>query len=243
MRHASIMRALAAGVVVAGLLALAGCQTKVVTTEGATPLNTVTSSGNGKVSAAPTEAEMNFGVVTRDAKADAALDAANKAAKTIADAVKKAGVADEDIQTANVSVYPEYGNQLEGKAPEITGYNANISVRVKIRDIEKVGDVIAAASGAGANEINGPTFTLGDDAPERDAAIEDAIDDAKHRAEVMAKAAGKSVGGIIAISESGVVAAPYYGGIAERAALADSIAIEPGQLDVTANVTVVFELK
>ena len=58
----------------------------------------------------------------------------------------------------------------------------------------------------------------------------------------MAKAADKSVGTIIAISESGVVATPYYAGVAERAAL-DSVAIEPGQLDVTANVTVVFELK
>lgn len=228
---------------IAGVLALGGC-TKVVTADGTTPLNTVTASGTGEASEAPDEAEMSFGITMRDDKADVALDKASEAADTIIAAIKKAGVDADDVQTQNVSVYPEYGNQSEGKAPQITGYTASVSVRAKIRDIEKVGDVIAAASGAGANEINGPSFTLSDESPTRDIAIEKAIEDAKHRAEVMAKAAGKSLGAIIAVSESGTTAIPYYskGGYTADAALA-AVPIEPGTLDVTANVTVVFELK
>jgi len=155
--------------------------------------------------------------------------------------VKKTGVDDEDIQTQNLSVYPEYRDSTDSKTLEITGYTANVSVRVLIRDIEKVGDVISAASDAGANEISGPTFTLSEEAPARDAAIEKAIDDAKHRAEVMAKAAGKSVGEIISLSETGVDIPVYYAG--ERGYDMAEAAIEPGTLDVTASVTVVFELK
>lgn len=228
---------------VLGVLALGGCTTKLVTSDAATPLNTVTASGTGEASEAPDEAEMSFGITTRSEKADDALDQASNAADKIIAAVKKAGVEGEDVQTQNVSVYPEYREQTEGKAPVISDYTASISVRAKIRDIEKVGDVIAAASGAGANQISGPAFTLSDQSPTRDVAIEKAIEDAKHRGEVMAKAAGKSLGAIISVSEAGVSAIPYYSRDSLAGDAAQAVAIEPGQLDVTANVTVVFELK
>lgn len=236
--------ALALAVLALAALALGGCTTKVVTSDGATPLNTVTAAGAGTASAAPDEAEMTFGVTNRADKADDALKLSTDKAKAIIDAVKKAGVDDKDVQTAAISVYPEYANQTEGKTPQITGYTATISVRAKIRNVDKVGDVIGAAVDVGANEIGGPTFMIGDDSDARDAAIEQAIEDAKRRAETMAKAAGKSLGAIIAVSETGTTAIPYY---SERSAVADTMAagvpIEPGQLDVTANVTVVFELK
>jgi hypothetical protein len=227
------------------VLALGGCQTKVVTSDGATPLNTVTAAGTGTASAAPDEAEMTFGVTNRAEKADDALRPSTDKAKAIIDAVKKAGVDDKDVQTAAISVYPEYANQDEGNTPQITGYSATISVRAKIRNVDKVGDVIGAAVDAGANEIGGPTFTIGDDSDARDTAIEQAIEDAKRRAETMAKAAGKSLGTIIAVSETGTTAIPYYakGAYDTAEALRAAVPIEPGQLDVTANVTVVFELK
>lgn len=224
-----------------GLLALAGCTTKIVTPEGTTPLNTVTATGQGEESAVPDEAEMNFGAVAKDEKADAALKQASETADAIIKAVKNEGVKAEDIQTQNLSVYPEYREPTESQSLEITGYTANVSVKVTIRDIEKIGDIISAASDAGANEISGPSFTLSDESPARDKAIEKAIDDAKHRAEVMAKAAGKSVGTIISVSETGVNIPVYYGDAREYDVA--EAAIEPGTLDVTANVTVVFELK
>ncbi len=226
----------------AGTLALSGCTTKVVTTEGATQLHTVTSSGQGEALAAPDMAEMFFGTTVVAADAKDALGQANETAERIAAAVKGAGVADEDIQTANVSVWPDQNN--EGGKTVITGYRASIQVRVKIRDIDEIGAVIGAASDAGANEIGGPNFMLDDDDAVRSEAIELAIADARARAEVMAEAAGKSLGAIISVSEAGV-SSPIYGGAlyVEAMDAARAVAIEPGQLDIAAQVTVVFELK
>lgn len=224
-----------------GVLALTGCTTKVVTTEGAAPLHTVTAAGEGKAVSAPDMAEMQFGTTVVAADAKAALGQANDTAKKIADAVKGAGVAAEDIQTANVSVWPE--QSFEGDKATITGYRASIQVRVKIREIDEIGTVIGAASDAGTNEIGGPSFMLDDDDAVSAEAIELAIADARARAEVMAEAAGKSLGEIISVSETGVGTPIYYGARGEALDSAGAVAIEPGQLDIMANVTVVFELK
>lgn len=222
-------------------LGLGGCQTKVVTTDGAAPLYTVTAGGTGKVTSPPDTAEMYFGVSVQAEEAGAALEQASATAEEITDAVKRAGVAAEDIQTANVSVYPEQSG--DGNRITITGYRASVQVRVKLRDIEAVGEVITAASGAGANEIGGPTFTLSDDAEVRNEAIELAIDDARTRAGVMAKAAGKSLGEIISVSETGVSIPPLFYDMGARATAEAAVPIEPGQLDISTQVTVVFELK
>lgn len=236
-------RLIVVAIVVAGALAATGCTTKIVTSEGAVPLNTVTSSGTGTSLAAPDTAEMYFGVTVLEPEAKAALDTAGESAEAIVSAIKDAGIPADDVQTANVSVYPEYSGS-EGKAPTVTGYRANVQVRVKIRDLDKIGDVIGAASGAGATDIGGPNFTLDDRDGAEDAAIDDAIADARRRAETMAKAAGKTLGEIISVSEAGVTVPPiYYGGLGRAEAADYSVAIEPGQLDVAANVTVVFELK
>jgi len=223
-----------------GLLVLGGCTTKVVTTEGAAPLYTVTASGTGETFEAPDMAQMYFGATVSADEASAALSQANELAKAITAAAKDAGVAAEDIQTANVSVYPQ--QNYEGDKVTITGYQATIQVSVKIRDIEAVGDVIGAASEAGANEISGPSFMLDDDADANAKAIELAIADARSRAEVMAKASGKSLGEIISVTETGA-STPIYYGAKDSMAAAESVAIEPGQLNISTSVTVVFELK
>lgn len=234
-RFALLVAALAAALV------LGGCSTKVVTTGGAAPLYTVTAGGTGQVAAAPDMAEMFFGasVLAEDAKD--ALSQASSTAEAITAAVKGAGVATDDIQTANVSVWPEQSG--DGEKVTVTGYRASIQVRVKLRDIEKIGDVVAAASDAGANEIGGPTFTLADDTDVRNDAIEIAISDARKRGEVMAKAAGKSLGEIISVSETNVSIPPLYYDMSARAVAESAVPIEPGQLDVSTQVTVVFELK
>jgi len=234
-------KSIAVAALLLGALALAGCQTKVVTTDGAAPLYTVTAGGLGRTVAAPDMAEMYFGSTASAEDAKSALDQASATAEAITDAIKGAGVADEDIQTANVSVYPEQSPGNDGSVV-ITGYRASVQVRVKIRDIDAIGDVIGAASDAGANEIGGPSFTLSDDSDVRNEAIELAIAGARARAEVMAKAAGKSLGEIISVSEAGANAPVYYAAEA-RASLDSAVAIEPGQLDIASNVTVVFELK
>ena len=112
-----------------------------------------------------------------------------------------------------------------------------------MRDIAKLGEVISAANDAGANTISGPSFTIADPAPARAEAIDEAVADARTSAEAMAKAAGKSVGEVLSISSSDVgMVGPMYRS-ADTAEAAKSVPIEPGQLDITANVVVVFELK
>jgi len=223
------------------LVALAGCGATTTTTAGAAA-NTVTASGAGTTQAVPDTAEMSFGVTTMSPNAKSALDEASKTAEQIASAVKRQGIAGEDIQTQDVSVYPQTVDQ-NGKQV-ITGYQASLSVRVKVRDISKLGEVISAANAAGANDISGPSFTIDDPAPARAKAINEAVADARKSAEAMAKAAGKSVGEVLSMSSSdvGVVPGPMYS-TSDMAGSAKNVPIEPGQLDITASVVVVFELK
>jgi uncharacterized protein YggE len=227
------------------LAALAGCGTTATTTattaQGGTVANTVTASGTGTTQAAPDTAEMSFGVTTTSADAKTALDDASKAAEQISSAVKKQGIAAEDIQTRDVSVWPQTTDQ-DGKQV-ITGYQASLSVQVKVRDIAKLGEVISAANDAGANNISGPTFTIADPTPVRAVAIEKAVADARKTAEAMATAAGKSVGEVLSMSSSDAGAVPVMWGASDMAAgAARDVPIEPGQLDITATVVVVFEL-
>ena len=221
--------------------ALAGCTTATTTTTAGAATNTVTASGAGTTQAVPDTAEMSFGVTTTSPNAKSALDEASKGAEQIASAVKKQGIAAEDIQTQDVSVYPQTVDQ-NGKQV-ITGYQASLSVQVKVRDISKLGEVISAANAAGANDISGPTFTVADPAPARAKAIDKAVADARKSAEAMAKAAGKSVGAVLSMSSSDAGAVPGMYSTSDAAGAAKSVPIQPGQLDITANVVVVFELK
>jgi len=240
LRNRYATAALLAALVLA-LVLLAGCGEASTTPAGAAA-NTVTASGAGTTQAVPDTAEMSFGVTTMSPNAKSALDEASKSAEQIASAVKKQGIADEDIQTQDVSVYPQTVDQ--GGKQVITGYQASLSVRVKVRDIAKLGEIISAANAAGANAISGPTFTIDDPAPARAQAIDEAVADARKSAEAMAKAAGKSVGAVLSMSSSdvGLVPGPMYEASGMAGAARD-VPIEPGQLDITANVVVVFELK
>ena len=199
--------------------------------------DTVTAAGNGKALSSPDIAEMTFGVSARDSSAENAMDAVSKTGKKIADALKDEGIAEKDIQTAGVSLYPQ--TDSNGK---VTEFHASISVRATVREIATLGKVIAAATKAGSNEVMGPMFAMDEANPARNKAIEGAIADAKVRATVMAKAAGRTLGRVVAVVESGAGPTPYYG---ERMAkdMAAAVPIEPGQVETAASVSVTFELR
>lgn len=223
-------------------LAASGCTTRVVTAPSDGPgANTVTSSGHGKVAATPDEATMSFGVTRSDTDAAKALAKASDAAEKIGAALKRQGVDAKDIQTSGVSVYPRYGTN----GSKIEGFEASINVAAKVKDLAKLGRIIGALSDAGADNISGPAFGIAEDAPYRADAIKAAVEDARAQAEEMAQAAGKSVGDVVSITSSAVsVPGPLYGGARSMAFdTAKEVPIETGQLDVTADVTVVFELK
>jgi uncharacterized protein YggE len=239
--------ALGASAAVVAALLLGGCTTRVVTTPASGPqLGTVTAQGSGTVSAIPDQAVMSFGVSAQTKDAKSALDQVAGKADKVAAALKGAGVADKDIQTANVSVYPQYGNQpvTSSAQPPIVGYQTSLSVTAKVRDLASLSKVIGAASSAGVDSINGPTFSIAEDSTYREQAIAKAVADARTTGAAMAKAAGKSLGEVVSVTSN--AASPPIRTFADSTAAsasAGSVPIQPGQLDVNSDVTVIFELK
>ena len=117
----------------------------------------------------------------------------------ISAAVKKAGVADKDIQTSNYSINPMY--DYGTGTPKITGYQASSTLTIKVRTIDNANTVIDAATGAGANQIGGITFDIDDKTKAQNDARKLAVNDAKTKAENAAKMAGFRLGRIINYSE------------------------------------------
>ena len=246
MGNRTLARSLAFVAVIALLVAtvaLSGCGTTIVSGDGTTT-RTVTASGTGKALAAPDTAEMTFGASSTGADAKKVLASASATADKIVAAVKDAGIPADDIQTTGVNLYPQYDYSATGKST-VNGYEASVSVRVIVRDVTKLGAVIGAASGAGANNIYGPTWSLSEDSAQADEAIQQAIKDAKARAGTMAAAVGAKVGQVMTVSEASVDTPMIYGesSIAAQGLDTSSVKMEPGNLEVYANVTVTFILE
>ncbi|MGE3303146.1 MAG: SIMPL domain-containing protein [Hyphomonadaceae bacterium] len=203
----------------------------------------LTVNAEGETQVAPDIATINIGVVTDGATAAAAVaDNSTKMTAVVA-ALKKAGVADRDIQTSNLSVNPQY-QYVEREAPKLTGYQASNQVNVKVRNLKNVGKVVDAVVAVGSNQVNGISFGLDDDAKAMDSARVDAVKKARARAELYAGAAGLKVGRILSISEAGTEPPrPYPVAFARMAAqAAPPPPVAPGELAIAVSVQVVFEL-
>lgn len=204
----------------------------------------LTVNADGTSEARPDMAIVNLGVTTEGQTAAAALAENARRMTALTQALRRAGIAERDIQTSNVSVYPQqvYG---EGQAPRITGYQANNSVTVKVRRIDNTGRVIDAAVGAGGNTVNGVSFTHSDPDAQLDLARRDAIAEARRRAELYASALGLRVNRIVSVSEGGGYAPPMPVPV-ERFAAQDSAAatpVSPGEIETRVSVNVMFELR
>jgi hypothetical protein len=155
------------------------------------------------------------------------------------------GIAQEDIQTSNYSLYAEqkYGDQ---GAEGISGYRVSNQVSVTIRDIERVSEVLEAVTKAGANNIYGVEFILSETGTLESQARANALKNAQNRAAELAKMSGVNLGEILAISEVISPLTPVYrygmGGGAEAAAV-PAPSISPGQVSVSTQVQVTYELK
>jgi uncharacterized protein len=212
----------------------------------------LTLSAEGKAVGKPDLAVFSAGVTSSGKTASEAL-AANSAAMTRAmAALKKAGIADRDIQTSDLSLYPVYanvpqqpGDMLEQQVPPIIGYRVNNTINVRQRKLDQYGVVIDTLVRAGANQVNGPSFQIEDNSAALDLARANAMQSARKRADLYAKAAGLRVLRIVSISEGGGYAPPMPVMYA-RAAMADSAGAPPpvsaGEVQSNMNVTVLFEL-
>jgi uncharacterized protein YggE len=211
-------------------------------------LLTVTAEGHSERT--PDLAEFNAGVTTQGKTAADALGANSAAMNRVIAALKRAGIADRDIQTSNLGINPVYSQprrlpdgSTEPNAPEIVGYQVTNTVSVRQRKLDDYGKVIDTLVSAGANQVNGPSFMLDEPDPALDAARTEAMKKARDRAELYARAAGLHVVRIVSISESGGYAPPMpmYRMEAARAAAAPP-PVAAGELSMRANVTVQFEL-
>lgn len=206
-------------------------------------------SAEGKAERVPDLAVFNAGVTTQGKTAGEAL-AANSAAMTrVIAALKRAGIADRDIQTSNLAVNPVYAEprrlpdgSVEHRTPEIVGYQVNNSVSVRQRKLEDYGKVIDTLVTAGANQVNGPSFMLDQPDAAMDEARTEAVKKARARAELYAQAAGLKVVRIVSISETGGFSPPSPVMYRREAAQAASAPVAAGEVALEVNVTVQFEL-
>ena len=200
----------------------------------------ITVVGSGSARAVPDVAEWSFGVQTSGDTAAAALAANSAAMDGVVAALRDSGIADEDLRTEQVSVYPRMSD--DGRA--VVGYDASNSVSATIRDLDRAGATVDAAVSAGANQVYGPTLTLSDSKAQYRAAVEAAFADARARAEAIAEQAGVSLGAPVAIVEGGgggVV--PEYDRLAAAEAGAADVAVQPGTQEVGATLTVTFAVE
>ena len=116
-------------------------------------------SATGDVTRVPDLATISAGVVSRAATATAAMQQTASRMARVREALRKAGIADRDIQTSNISLNPDY-RYVQDQAPKLTGYTASNQVNVRFRDVERTGDILDALVAEGANQINGPSLTI-----------------------------------------------------------------------------------
>lgn len=206
-------------------------------------------SGEGRATRTPDLAVFSAGVTSQAPTAGAAMTANAAQMNKVIAALKAAGIADKDVQTSQISLNPVYGDQQVGpsgvmRAPRIVGYQATNTVSVKQRDLKQFGKVLDTLVASGANEVNGPNFQLDNHDAAMDEARIAAIKAARTRADLYARAAGLRVVRILTISEGGGYSPPQPVMYAKAAMMADAAPtpVAAGQLDVTANVSVQFEL-
>ena len=195
----------------------------------------ITVVGTGTVKTVPDQAAFTIGVESQAGTAQEALAANSSAMRRLLDALREAGLKGDDLQTQSVSVWPR---TKEGEA--VVGYTASNSVLATV-DVAKAGDVVAAATAAGANQVWGPQLAPSDQKALYRQALEGALDDARVKAKALADAAGVSVGRVMRVVEQGSQPEPYaYSTLAARDAAAPPI--EPGKVDTSASATVTFEV-
>ncbi len=227
--------------------AIAALSASAAWSQGATAAaapTTLTLTAEAAVEAAPDVADIGAGVMTQAVEANAALSAnAERMSKVVA-ALRKAGVADRDIQTSGLNLQPQYRYE-PNQTPVLVGYQANNRVSVTLRDLRQAGKIIDTLVAQGANQIDGPTFRIDKPEPLMDKARADAVRIGKARAELYAQAAGMRVKRIASMSEQGGFRpGPMPAGrmVAMEMKAADS-PVEPGEVRLAVTLAMVFELE
>ena len=198
----------------------------------------------GEATRVPNLAVISAGVVTRAKTASAALQQNSARMERVLAALRRAGVAERDIQTSSISLNPDY-RYVDNQPPQLTGYNASNQVSIRFRDIRNSGEILDALVAEGANQINGPTMTIEQPQAALDEARANAVAAGRARAELYARALGKRVARVISVSESGGYYSPPPP-MPERGDMVMAVSkteIVPGEQKLQVSLAMAFELQ
>jgi hypothetical protein len=225
----------------AAVLSIAVCNTRPGLAQDTdnTP-RTVTVSATGKVVAEPDIAYISAGVIADAATAKEAISRNSATMSKLITGLKEAGIAAKDIQTATFSVEPRYAQAKDGTPSSISGYRVTNLIRLSVREVKRLGELLDQAIALGANRIEQIAFDVAN--PERllDEARRKAMDNARLRGELYAKAAGAQLGLALRITEGSIDHGPMPTG---RAAAFKAVPIEAGSTSIEVDVTVVYALR
>jgi uncharacterized protein len=226
--------------VIARTAALAFVTLLAATTASPAETAAITVVGEASVSVAPDLAQVEGGVTSEAKTAREASDAGNRAIAAVLAALKVAGIAENDIQTSRLNLMPQYAPARPGTTTTITGYRASNRVIIRVREIGKVAGTLDALLAAGANELGGINFLVSQESKALDEARVKAIEDARRKAEIYARAAGVRVGTPLSISEEGTGGpAPLR---AQFKAGGTAAVVAPGEETLKVSVTVAYEI-
>jgi len=199
-------------------------------------------SAHGEVRAAPDMATITLGVMTEGKTAAEAMAANAQRMNAVVASLKKAGIAEKDIQTSNLNLNPQYRYE-ENKPPILVGYQASNHVTVRVLDLKKLGAAVDATVNAGANQVHGISFGLLDPTAAENAAREAAVKALGAKADLYARATGHRVLRLVSLSEGGGYAAPPPMPMMEARGFAkDSTPVQSGELTVRIDISGLYEV-
>ncbi len=203
---------------------------------------TLTLSASGSVNVRPDTAHITVGVISEADNARSALDQNNAAMTEAIEALKEKDIASRDIQTTNFAVHPRYKHFKDGQPSVISGYRVVNSVRITVRDIARLGEVLDKVVSFGSNQIGGISFSVSDTDALMDEARTKAIAAARERAQLYAEAAGAAIGKVLQIEEvtSDSGPEPRYRALAAKNEA--EVPIEAGETEISVRVRVVWAL-
>lgn len=211
-----------------------------------TPTPRIVVTGEGQATTPPDLALLSLAVMREAKTARAALDANNDAMAAVIAAMKAAGIKDRDLQTSGIQINPRYNytNKADGsQEAELVAYQVTNTLSVRVRDLDKTGEIIDKAVSLGVNQGGGITFTNDDPAATVTAARKKAVADAIAKAKTLAEAAGVNLGKVLEISDQSFTPPPMPINAKAFDAARSAVPVQAGENAYSVQVTVTFELK
>ena len=216
-------------------------QTGIQPTANPTIMRTVKVSGTGEIQVAPDTAVIRLGVQTEEKTAQAAISQNNVKMQALMDTLKNAKVAPGDIQTKKIRLAPRYTTNSTNNERTLVGYTATNIVEVRSKDLTALGTLLDQAVNNGANTIESISFIISDSEKLTDQARQNAVQNARHKAEQLAQLTGANLGSVLEIQETSSFPSPVVSQVQPIAQGAE-VPVSPGSQSIRVNVQVTWAI-